>query len=205
MCREVCPSGWREHISRGHARRVRGLSCDRPGGSNPVENRSPGRLQVAGVSLWAGGTLCCVELRLESYCSCEHEERGAGRAVCVRERGVETQRAKRSQRRVDVCHLGLEGHVWQVWCRLVVQVCGSWHLMSSSDTAPSLLGLFWTGFQRRPLLQTPENCCRLSSVGRLSSELRAVLPEGEQRTHIRHIQNNSIQRERALNHFARLR
>ena len=29
---------------------------------------------------WAGGTLCCGELRLESYFSCEHEERGAGRA-----------------------------------------------------------------------------------------------------------------------------
>ena len=51
----------RKHISRGYARRVRGLSCDReasrnfnrPGGSNPVENRSPGRLQVAGVSLCA--------------------------------------------------------------------------------------------------------------------------------------------------------
>ena len=121
------------------------------------------RGEACGVAM-GRGTLCCGELRLESYCSCEHEERGAGRAVCVRERGVETQRAKRSQRRVDVCHLGLEGHVWQVWCRLVVQVCGSWHLMSSSDTASSLLGLFWTGFQRRPLLQTNENCCRLSSV-----------------------------------------
>ena len=41
MCREVCPPRWREHISRGHARRVRGLSCDREASRN--FNRPGGR------------------------------------------------------------------------------------------------------------------------------------------------------------------
>ena len=45
--------------------------------------------------------------------------------------------------------------------------CGAtlwtWHLRIL--TASSLSGLFWTGFQRRLLLQTTEYCCRLSSAG----------------------------------------
>ena len=31
---KYAPPGWREHISRGHARRVRGLSCDREASRN---------------------------------------------------------------------------------------------------------------------------------------------------------------------------
>ena len=64
-----------------HARATQGTAC--------VQTA---RGEACGVAMGRGHlVLRSRELRLESYCSCEHEERGAGWAV--RKRGAETQRA----------------------------------------------------------------------------------------------------------------
>ena len=65
----------------------------------------------------------------------------------------------------------------------MVQLCGHG---TSVLTASSLSGLFWTGFQRRLLLQTTEYCCRLSSAGEVILQATALPTAGTADAHPTH-------------------
>ena len=60
MCREVCSPGWREHISRGHARRVRGLY-------HATEKRRATLTDREGRTLLRTGSPACSKLQESRY------------------------------------------------------------------------------------------------------------------------------------------